>query len=158
MGARADALARQFEAKVQEATGVLERLSEADWKKVTAAEKWSVGVVAHHMAGAHELLGSLVKAVGTGQAMPGLSMNDIHAMNARHAQEHAGCTKSETLDLHRKGAAAAAAIVRGLGDADLDRSASVLKEMPSMTAEQLVRGVLIHHIDEHLGSIRSTIG
>lgn len=158
MGARAETLARQFEAKVQEATGVLERLSDSDWKKVTAAEKWPVGVVAHHMAGAHDLLGGLVKAVATGQPLPGLTMNDIHAMNARHAQEHAGCTKSETLELHRKGAAAAAAIVRALGDSDLDHSAAVLKDMPAMTAEQLINALLIGHVSEHLGSIRASIG
>jgi hypothetical protein len=33
MGARAEALAKQFEAKAQEATGVLEDLSDADWPR-----------------------------------------------------------------------------------------------------------------------------
>src|SRR6266536_1190929 len=28
---------------------MLEKLSEADWTKVTEAEKWSVGVTAHHL-------------------------------------------------------------------------------------------------------------
>ena len=45
MAAKAEALAKQFEAKVQEATAVLERLSDADWKKTTASEKWTVGVL-----------------------------------------------------------------------------------------------------------------
>lgn len=44
MGAKSEALAKPFEAKVDEATKVIERLSEADWKKTTTAEKWSVGV------------------------------------------------------------------------------------------------------------------
>ena len=52
MGAKGEALAKQFEAKVKEATAVLEKLSDADWKKTTAAEKWTVGGTAHHMAGA----------------------------------------------------------------------------------------------------------
>jgi len=51
MAAKAEALAKQFEAKVREATAVLERLSDADWKKTTSSEKWTVGVVAHHLAG-----------------------------------------------------------------------------------------------------------
>jgi len=53
MGARAEALAKEFEGKAQEATAILETLSDADWKKITAAEKWSVGVTAHHVASAH---------------------------------------------------------------------------------------------------------
>ena len=158
MGARAEALAKTFEAKAQEATGAFEKVSEADWKKVTSAEKWPVCVVAHHVASAHETIAGLIKAVGTGAPLPGLTMDAIHAMNAKHAQEFANCTKAETLALHKTNAAAAAAIVRGLGDAELDRSAKLLAEMPVMTAEQLAGGLLVGHVDEHLGSIRATVG
>ena len=85
-------------------------------------------------------------------------MDMLHAMNGKHAQEYANCTKAETLALHGKNAATAATIVRGLGDAELDRSAKILPEMPAMTAEQLAGGLLVGHVDEHLGSIRATIG
>ena len=61
MGARAEALAKQFETKAKDATAVLERLSEADWKKTTATEKWPVGVVAHHVAGGYEAIAGIVK-------------------------------------------------------------------------------------------------
>jgi hypothetical protein len=37
VGAKGEAFARQFEAKVQEATALLEKLSDADWKKTTLA-------------------------------------------------------------------------------------------------------------------------
>ena len=42
MGTKSEALAKQFEVKVQDAIATLEKLSEADWKKVTEAEKWPV--------------------------------------------------------------------------------------------------------------------
>jgi len=158
MGARSENLAKQFEAKAAEATGVIEKLSDADWKKVTSAEKWPVGVTAHHIAVSHELISGLVKSVASGQAGPPIKMDDIHAKNAKHAQDAASCTKSETLALHKKGVAAAAAVVRGLNDADLDKSATVLVGMPAMTAEQLTSGLLVGHIQEHLGSIRATVG
>jgi hypothetical protein len=158
MGARSENLAKQFEAKAAEATSVFEKLSDADWKKVTSAEKWPVGVTAHHIAVSHELIGGLVKSVASGQTGPPIKMDDIHALNAKHAQDQANCTKSDTLALHKKGAAAAAAIVRGLNDADLDKSAAVLVGMPAMSAEQLTSGLLVGHIQEHLGSIRATVG
>jgi hypothetical protein len=78
--------------------------------------------------------------------------------NAKHARDHASCTKAETLELHQKGAAAAAAGVRGLSDADLDRSGIVLTGAPAMTAQQVIEGILINHITSHLGSIRKTVG
>src|SRR6266581_3918856 len=50
MGARANALAKQFEEASQAMTDALGRLSDADWRKATSAEKWTVGVAAHHVA------------------------------------------------------------------------------------------------------------
>ena len=158
MAAKGEALAKQFEAKAQEATTVLERLSDADWKKTTSAEKWTVGVVAHHMAGAHEAIAGIVKTVAAGQSVPNFTMDMLHDMNAKHAQEHAKATKAETVALHKKSAAAAAAVLRGLGDADFAKSGTVLSGMPPMSAEQVVGGILLRHIDEHLGSIRTTTG
>jgi len=158
MGAKAEALAKQFEAKVQEATVVLETLSDADWRKITDAEKWPVGVTAHHVAGSHEPTAGIVTAVATGQSMGNFTMDMLHEMNARHATEHANCTKAETIELHRKGAAAAAAVVLGLSDEQLAKSGPVLAGMPPMTAEQVVTGILINHIDDHFGSIRKTVG
>jgi len=158
MGARAEALAKQFEAKVQEATGAFEKLSDADWKKVTSAEKWPVCVVAHHVAQAHTGIGAIVKSVASGQSSGNVSMDDIHAMNAKHAQEFANCTKAETVKLHKDNAAGAAALVRGFSDAELDRSGPVLKGMPAMSTEQIIQGILINHVDEHLKSVRATVG
>ncbi len=158
MGAKGEALAKQFEGKVQEAAAVIEKLSDADWKKTTSAEKWSVGVVAHHVAVGHEGIAGIIKTVSTGQPMPHFTMDMLHAMNAKHAQEYANCTKAETLALHTKNAAAAAALLRGLGDADLAKSAAVHVGMPPMSVEQIVNGILINHVDEHVGSIRATVG
>ena len=158
MGARAEALAKKFETKAQEATAAIERLSDSDWKKGTSGEKWSVGVVAHHIAMGHQGIGGIIKAIADGKPGPARPMDALHAMNAKHAQEHANCTKAETLALHKKNAAATAALVRGIGDAELDRSAAVLQGMPAMSAEQLAGGLLCGHVDEHLGSIRATVG
>jgi DinB family protein len=158
MGAKAEALAKQFETKAQEATAVLERLSEADWKKTTSAEKWSVGVVAHHFAGAHETIAGIVKTLAEGKPAPNLTMDMLHAMNAKHAQDNANCTKADTVALHKKNAAAAAAILRRLDDAHLDRTGTVLAGMPAMSAAQVVERALIGHLDEHVGSIRAAVG
>ena len=158
MSARAEALAKQFESRVTEMTETIEKLTDADWKKVTSAEKWSVGVTAHHVASAHEGISGIVKAVAAGQSMPNFTMAMLDEMNAAHAREHASCARAETLALHKKNAAAAAALVRGLADAELDKSGVVLTGMPAMTTQQIVEGILINHVNEHLASIRATVG
>jgi len=158
MGARGETFAKQFEAKAQEVTAAIERLSDADWKKVTAAEKWSVGVVAHHVAGAHQGLSGLIKMLADGKPGPNIQMDMIHAGNAKHAQEFANVTKAETLALHKTNVAAAAGVLRGIGDAEFDRSGAVLNGVPPMSAGQLAGGLLCGHMDEHLGSIKATVG
>ena len=158
MGAKSEALAKQYEAKVQEATGVLEGVSEAEWKKTTGAETWTVGVVAHHVAGGHEGIAGIIKTVAGGQSIPNFTLDALHEMNAKHAKEFANVSKAETIALHKKNAAAAAAVVRGLSDDDLAKSGTVLGGMPAMSVEQIVTNILIHHIDDHVGSIRKSLG
>ena len=157
MGAKGETLAKQFETKVQDATAVFEKLSEADWKKVTAAEKWPVGVTAHHIASAHQGIGGIMKALADGKSGPNIPMEGLHQMNAQHAKDFANCTKAETLELHKKNAAGAAALLRGLDDAALDKTGTVFTGAPAMSAGQMA-GILSSHIDEHLGSIKSTVG
>ena len=158
MAAKSEALAKQFETKVQETTAVLEKLSDADWKKPTAGEQWTVGVVAHHIAGSHEGIAGIIKTVAAGQAMPNFTMDMLHEMNAKHAKDFANVSKADTLALHKKNAAAAAGVVRGLSDADLAKSGTVLGGMPAMSVEQIVTGILINHVDDHMKSIRAAVG
>lgn len=158
MGMKSEALARQFELKAQQALTTLEQLSDADWKRVTAAEKWPVGVTAHHLAGALEPISHMVRALAARESLGALSVSMLDEMNARHAEEFAGCTKAETIDLHKRGMAMAAATIRGLSDDQLTISGTVLTDMPPMTTEQLIANGLLHHIDEHFGSIRRTVG
>jgi hypothetical protein len=158
MGAKSEALAQQFEAKAREAATILETISDADWRKVTAAERWTVGVTAHHLAGAFEPVAGIVTALAAGQPLGTFTGAMLDSMNAQHARDHAECTKAETLALHRKGVATAAAVVRGLSDDQLARQGTVFTDAPPMTVEQMIAGALINHIDEHYGSIRRTIG
>jgi hypothetical protein len=157
MGAKGETFAKQFEAKAQEAATVIEKLSDAEWKKVTSAEKWPVGVTAHHIASSHQGISGIMKSLADGKGGPNIPMEGLHQMNAQHAKDFANCTKSETLDLHKKNAAAAASLLRGLDDAAFDKTGSVFSGAPAMSAGQLA-GILCSHIDEHLGSIKATVG
>ena len=159
MGAKTEALAERFEEKARNAVATLAKLGEADWRKVTAAEKWSVGVTAHHLAGGLEAVAGIVTAIVSGAPSRGnFTRATLDEMNAQHAKEHADCTRAETLALFEKGAAKAFAVVRGLNDAQLTKSGTVFTDAPPMTAEQLIMLGLLDHIDDHMGSIRKTVG
>ena len=159
MGAKAEALAKQFEAKAREAQVALEKLGDADWKKVTAAEKWTVGVTAHHLAGGLAAVAGLVTNIVTGApSRENFTRAALDEMNAQHVKEHANCTRAETLALFQKGAASASTVIRGLNDDQLAKSGIVFTDVPAMTAEKLIMLGLLGHIDDHMGSIRKTVG
>ena len=158
MGAKGEAFAGEFEAKVAEATALLEKLSDGEWKKSTAAEAWTVGVTADHLARTYEPITHIIETIAAGQALPHFTPQMLDEMNAQHARDFAGCTKSETVALLKKGAAAAAAAVRRLTDEQLAKSGTVFAGMPPMSAEDMVKRALLGHLDEHVGSIRKTIG
>jgi hypothetical protein len=158
MGAKGEAFAKQFEAKVAEATALLEKLSDADWKKTTAAENWTVAATAHHIASSYDPVAQIIKTIAAGQALPPFTRQMLDEMNAQHAKEFADCSKPETIALHKKGAAAAASAVRGLSDAELAKTGTVFTGMPPVSAEDMVNGALLGHIDEHFGSIRKAVG
>ncbi len=115
-------------------------------------------VTAHHIASSYEPATHIIKTIAAGQALPHFTRETLDGMNAQHAKEFAGYTKTETIALHKKGAAAAAAAVRGLSDAELAKTGTVFAGMPPVSAEELVRRILLGHVDGHFGSIRQTIG
>lgn len=100
MAAKSAALAKEFETKVEAAIATLEKLSQGDWMKVTEAERWSVGVTAHHFAGAFEPIAHMVEAVVAGQVPGGGTvLTDASPMTAEeliragllaHIDEHFG--------------------------------------------------------------------
>ena len=157
MGAKGEAFAKQFEAKVGEATALLEKLNDTDWKKTTAAEKWTVAMTAHHIASSYEPATHIIKTIAAGQALPHFTREMLDERNAQHAKEFAGCTKAETIALHQRGAAVAASAVRRLSDVELARTGIVFAGMPPVSVEELVTRILLAHIDSHFGSIRRTI-
>jgi PhnB protein len=157
-GSRSEALARELETKARDAVATLQQLSEADWRKVTQGEKWPVGVTAHHYAGVLEAIAGMIDTVASGRPFESFTPGLIDEMNARHAPDNAACTRAETIELFQKGVGVAAATIRRLSDEQLGRSAKVMSTMPPMTVEQLIAGGLLGHMDEHIGSIRKTVG
>jgi uncharacterized damage-inducible protein DinB len=155
MGARGEALAQQFEQTNQAVIDTVQSASDAKWKASCQAEGWSAGVTAHHIAGSHEAIAGLVQAAANGQPLPPITPEMLNQGNAQHAQQFANCTKQETLELLRSKGAAAASMLRGLSDEQLDRKGTLFGG--EMTAQQIAENVLIGHPQGHLQSIKAAI-
>ena len=157
MAERAEALAAKFEAENNDLIATVEGASDEQWKTKTADEGWSVGVVAHHIAGGHPLIAGLVGALASGADLPALTTEQLDQANGQHAEEHAGCTKEETLEMLRTGGSAAATAVRGLSDEQLDITNEVIAGAPEMSVEQVIENVMIGSVTGHHASIKKSI-
>jgi uncharacterized damage-inducible protein DinB len=158
VGERSEALARRFEQVNGELDGLVESLSADEWKAICKGETWSVGVTAHHIAYDQAHIINWFQAIANGRPLPPPAPGGLDASTARHAAEHANCTKEETLKLLRRDGEAAAMAVRELTDEQLDRQAPVADGRPALTAGGVVERILIGHALGHGASIRAAIG
>jgi hypothetical protein len=153
--ARVGMLAEQFEAVSGELRDAIAGVPDEKWQAPTTGDGRQVNVVAHHAASSHAAIARQIQAMVDGQPRP-LTMDQIHAGNAEHARQFAGCSRAETLELHDRGVAEASGILRGLNDEDLARQGEFITGAPA-TVEQAIQRVLIGHPREHTATIRASL-
>jgi hypothetical protein len=126
MGARAEQLAKKFEDSCRDFTTVVEGLNDARLEEGDGGGEWPVGCVAHHVAGGHARIAGMLQMVAKEPSpLPKLTRDLVNENNAKHLAEHPNPDKAGTLEMFRANGAKASAIVRGLSDAELDRSGTV---------------------------------
>ena len=157
MTTRAEALAEQFAAANDELIAAVAGCAEAAWRRPCEGEGRTIGVTAHHVAAGHAGFAQLLGAVAGGLAIPTISLEALHEMNARHARDHADVGQTETLDALRRNGEDLTRVVRGLSDAQLDLTTPVFGGR-EMSVGQIIELVVIGHPRQHLGSIRAVLG
>ena len=157
MATRAEALADEVLAANDALIEAVYQCSEEDWRRHSASEGRSVGVLAHHVALAYGPIAGMAQAVGDGQAPQLPSQDGLAEMNARHAEEAANVGREETLDLLRRNGGAAATLVRGLSDAQLTRTFTGFGGQ-EWTVAQFIESAVVGHPRQHLASIRAALG
>jgi uncharacterized damage-inducible protein DinB len=131
----------------------VETCSDKDWKTTCRAERWSVGVVAHHIAWGHERAIEWISAIRSG--IPILGGPQAHnASNAIKAAEVAGISRDEVVFFARRNAERLVAVLRSLTDEDLRRAVPF---GPARGRPISIDGLGRSHLDRHLASMRATL-
>jgi hypothetical protein len=156
---RATALADRLEQGARALAALASGLTEAQWHTVIPGDGRTVGVVVHHVASVYPLEIQLALQLAAGQSIVGVTMADVHAMNAAHAREHASVTVRPALDLLQRNSDAAAAAVRALSDEELDRAApaSLYGNAP-ITCQFMLEDHAVRHSYHHVHRIRELLG
>ena len=131
----------------------VETCSEKEWKASCRGERWSVAVVAHHIAWGHERAADWINAIRSGIPIPG-SPQAHNASNAVKAAQVAGISHDEVVFLARRNVERLVAILRSLTDEDFERA------VPFGAAggrPLSIEGLGRSHLDRHLASMRATL-
>ena len=136
-----------------EFVALVETCSDKDWKTICRSERWSVGVVAHHIAWGHERAADWISSIRNGIPIPG-SPQAHNASNALKAMQVAGISRDEVIFLARRNADQLVAVLRSLAEEDFRRSVPF---GPASGRAIAIEGLGRSHLDRHLGSIRATL-
>jgi hypothetical protein len=159
MSKRSEALAARLESGASALAAFASTLSDADWQTPLPGDGRSVGVVVHHVASVYPIELHLAGLLAKGESITGVTWDDVHKMNADHAKENGRLTKESALALLAKNSAAAAAEIRALGDAELDRAAPVsLNSDAPLTCQFMLEDHAVRHSYHHLARIRAAVG
>lgn len=155
---QANALADRLEVGARALAAFATRLTDAEWQLRVPHDGRSVGVIVHHVASVYPLEIQLAQIVAGGNPVTGVTMDDVHAMNATHAAEHAAVTKAAALDLLHANSKAAAAAIRALSDEQLRRAAPVsLYADAPLTCQFVLEDHAVRHSYHHLARLQRTV-
>ena len=155
---QAEALATRLEQGARALAAFAESLTDAQWKTRCMPDGRTVGVIVHHVGFVYPIEIDIARTIGDGKPLTGLTMDDVHALNAKHAIDNAGVTKEAALELLRTNSAAAAAAIRALSDAQLASAApaSLYSDAP-VTCQFVLEDHAVRHSYHHLARLRRAV-
>lgn len=158
MSVRSEALASRLEQGAAALAALAGSLTDAEWQtKVPDGRK--VGVCIHHVASVYPIEIQLAQTLASGKKVEGVTMDDVHKMNAGHAKENDGVTKTEAIAFLKKNSAVAAAAIRAMTDAQLDLAATAsLYYGAPITTQFMLEDHAVRHSYHHLFRIKAALG
>jgi hypothetical protein len=155
---QAEALARRLEEGIDAMIAFANTLTDRQWQTPIPKDGRKVGVVVHHVASVFPIEIELAQVLARGQAIAGVTWDDVHAMNAKHAQDNVNVTKQEAIDLLRRNSTAAAAAIRAFTDEQLATAAtnSLYADAP-LTCQHMLEDHAVRHSYHHLAKIRAAV-
>jgi hypothetical protein len=155
---QAHALADRLDAGARALAAFASTLTDTEWQTPVPHDGRTVGVVVHHVASVYPVEIELAQVLAGGRPVTGVTMDDIHAMNANHAAENASVTKAAALELLRANSAAAAAAIRALSDEQLALAAPVsLYADAPLTCQFFLEDHAVRHSYHHLARLKRTV-
>jgi Protein of unknown function (DUF664) len=156
---RANALAERLEQGAAKLAALATSLNDIQWQTRVPRDGRKIGVIVHHVANMYPIEIQLAQALAGGQPIAGVSWDDVHGINAKHAAEADDVTQEGAVALLKQNGAAAAAAIRAIADQQLDQAAPVsLNADAPLTCQFFLEDHAVRHSYHHAAKIRAALG
>jgi ribosomal protein L29 len=155
---RSNLLAERLEQGAQALATLASGLSDAEWQTRVPHDGRKIGVMVHHVGNMYPLEMQVSRLLAAGKPVQGVTVDVIAEINAKHARELDGVTKDAAITFVRKNSAAAAAEIRGLTDAELDRAATISYNADApLTCQFWLEDHPVRHSYHHLARMKTAL-
>jgi len=152
MNERAERAANDIRERLDALDATLAQVGDDKWALPCAAEGWTVGTVVHHIARALARQRSWLEE----DMAHDFSWDDTNELNSRFAAHPMVSSRRDVLALLQAERRALLDRVASLDDGALDRIVFRF-EGKDRSAERVMRGITVRHIEEHHASIRAAL-
>ncbi len=159
MSQRSEALAERLVQGAVALAAFARGLTDDEWHTPIPHDGRTVGTIVHHVATMYPLEIELAQRIAAGQAVTGITWDDVHRLNAQHAKEFANVTQEETITLLARNGAVASRAIRALTDKQLDTAAPIsLNADAPLTCQFMLEDHAVRHSYHHLQRIQHVRG
>jgi len=159
MSKRTEALASRLEDGARALAAFAAELTDAEWEMPVLPDGRKAGVIVHHVASMYPIEIGLAQQLARGEAVAGVTWDDVDVINANHAKENDEVTRAETLELLERNSRAAADAIRQMTDTQLDTAAPLsLNDDVVLTTQFMLEDHAVRHSSHHLTILRRALG
>ncbi|HVS06533.1 MAG TPA: DinB family protein [Candidatus Dormibacteraeota bacterium] len=151
---RATAVAEQFVTSTEFLAGILEGLSDEEWRAPVPSDARTVGVLARHLADTPAVFIEIARSVSAGGKLP--TWDAVNEWNAQAAKTHADCRQAETIQALREAAKASVEAISQFTDEQLDvTTQNAAGQTRSVT--DLLHHFTVEHTLQHTSDIERAL-
>ena len=155
---RIDQLIDDFEKLNAELTETIQNCDETAWQTIVPDEERPACVMFHHIVAAYPFALGVALEMTQKQTYPPVTMEQIHQINADHADNYASVTKEDVLRLQTDNVSRAVTQLRLIRDEQLDLEGPL--EMLNgrvLKLNDVLNYLLVGHGREHLAAVQTAL-
>ena len=148
----------QFKSLNEEMMVAINACTTEQWQTVVPEEDRAASVMFHHIVSAYPYAAGWAIELATKAELPPITMENIHEINKKHADQFSQVTKEEVLRTQRENVALVIKQIRILSDRQMDITApfSLMGGQP-VNVHGLLSFLLIDHGAAHFAALKTAV-